>query len=59
MIALGLVDSIEDRTDFYNHFRGEHGLNVHKSYGYMMHREIAECIATWLRERLAVNRAEV
>jgi hypothetical protein len=53
MIDLGLVESIEDRTDLYNHFRGDVGLNVHKSYGYLAHREVAEYIGAWLSEKLS------
>lgn len=48
MVSLGLIESIVDRTDFYNHFRGDRGLNVHKSYGYLMHPEVAGCIAEWV-----------
>lgn len=48
MLELGLVDSIEDHTRLYNHFRSEIGLNVHMSYGYLVHREVCECIGTWL-----------
>ncbi len=53
MVSLGLIEAIEDRIDFYNHFRGSRGLNVHKSYGYLMHREVAGCIADWLRQAFA------
>ncbi len=57
MVKLGLIQSIEDRTGFYNHFRGERGVNVHKSYGYLMHPEVAGCIAAWLRSRRAASPA--
>ncbi len=57
MVTLGLIQSIEDRTGFYNHFRGQRGLNVHKSYGYLMHPEVAGCIAAWLRSRRAASPA--
>ena len=53
MLEMGLIESIRDQTDLYNHFRGEHGLNVHKSYGYLMHPAVAGCIADWLRETQA------
>ena len=49
MVTLGLIESIDDHIDFYNHFRGERGLNVHKSYGYLLHPEVAGRIAEWLR----------
>lgn len=48
MIDLGLVESIEDHMDIYNHFRGDIGLNVHKSYGYLAHRAVAGCIGEWI-----------
>jgi pimeloyl-ACP methyl ester carboxylesterase len=48
MIDLGLIESIEDHMDLYNHFRGDIGLNVHKSYGYLAHRQVADCIGEWL-----------
>ena len=48
MLELGLIESIEDHTELYNHFRGDIGLNVHKSYGYLMHRLVAERIGEWI-----------
>lgn len=48
MLELGLIESIEDHTDLYNHFRGDIGLNVHKSYGYLANRLVAERIGDWL-----------
>jgi hypothetical protein len=48
MIDLDLVEDIEDHTELYNHFRGDIGLNVHKSYGYLAHRLVAERIGDWL-----------
>ncbi|HEU4616432.1 MAG TPA: hypothetical protein VFV10_00230 [Gammaproteobacteria bacterium] len=48
MIDLGLAESIDDHMDLYNHFRGDIGLNVHKSYGYLANRRVAECIGEWL-----------
>lgn len=44
----GLIESIQDETDLYNHFRGDIGLNVHKSYGYLIHPLVAGCIGDWL-----------
>lgn len=49
MKRFGLVESIEDR-EIYNHFRGDLGLDVHKSYGYLNHPTVAGPIAAWLRE---------
>jgi hypothetical protein len=51
MVSLGLVRSIEDHPDLYNHFRGDIGLNVHKSYGYLAHRVVAETLGDWLLEQ--------
>jgi hypothetical protein len=48
MVELGLLESLEDHTGFYNHFRGDIGLNVHKSYGYLAHPLVAGAIADWL-----------
>ncbi len=48
MVDLGLLESLQDVTGFYNHFRGSDGLNVHMSYGYLINRAVAESIADWL-----------
>jgi len=48
MLKQGLIASIEDER-IYNHFRGERGLDVHKSYGYLNHPVVAERICDWLR----------
>ena len=53
MVQLGLLESLEDHTDFYNYFRGDTGLNVHKSYGYLVSAPVATTLAGWLREPLA------
>ena len=50
MLKLGLVESFVERTDIYNHFRGDKGLNVHDAYGYMINPEVAGTVAAWLRE---------
>ncbi|MBN1238668.1 MAG: hypothetical protein JXB36_09205 [Gammaproteobacteria bacterium] len=50
MIDLGLTEDIVDHTELYNHFRGDIGLNVHKSYGYLVHRLVAGCIGDWMLE---------
>jgi hypothetical protein len=42
------VDSITDLRDgIYNHFRDNRGLNVHKSYGYLVNPNVARVIADW------------
>lgn len=48
MLSFGLVQAIEDLSGIYNHFRGENGLNVHKSYGYLNHAAVAGVIGRWL-----------
>jgi hypothetical protein len=48
IVTLGLTESLVDHTDVYNHFRGDIGLNVHKSYGYLMSPQVAGAIADWL-----------
>jgi hypothetical protein len=48
MRHLGLVESFEDYTDIYNHYRGDQGLNVHAAYGYLIHRDCARAIASAL-----------
>jgi hypothetical protein len=48
MLDLGLIESIEDHADLYNHFRGAAGLNVHMAYGYLVQKQVAECIGDWL-----------
>jgi hypothetical protein len=48
MQRAGLVQTIEDITGIYNHFRVGDELNVHKSYGYLNHPVVAGLIADWL-----------
>lgn len=48
MLELGLLESFSDHTEIYNHFRGDIGLNVHKSYGYLISPAVANTIAAWL-----------
>jgi pimeloyl-ACP methyl ester carboxylesterase len=50
MESLGLLDAFEDHVDIYNHFRSDLGLNVHKSYGYLMNKAVAGAIAAWLMQ---------
>jgi len=51
MVELGIIASIVDHIGFYNHFRGDIGLNVHKSYGYLVAPQVAGAIAEWLLGR--------
>ena len=48
MLELGLIESIDDDADIYNHFRNDRGLDPHKSYGYLMHRAVAGRVADWI-----------
>ena len=48
MVELGLLESFQDVTGFYNPFRGSDGLDVHMSYGYLLNRAVAESVAGWL-----------
>ncbi len=51
MRARGLVESIEDHCHgIYNFFRNEAGLNVHRSYGYLVNPAVGKVIADWWRE---------
>lgn len=56
MQELGLVESISDETELYNHYRGDRGLNVHESYGYLIHPHVAGCIGDWI-EAVSTERA--
>jgi hypothetical protein len=49
MATLGLVESITDRTDLINPFRGAEGLNVHRCYGYFVNPWTGAAIARWWR----------
>ncbi len=50
MLELGLLESLEDHTGLYNHFRSEIGLNVHDAYGYLANPLVATVIGDWLEE---------
>jgi len=51
MMEYGIIDSIEDHSEaIYNFFRSEKGLNVHRSYGYMVNPAVGYIIADWWRE---------
>lgn len=50
MLEYGLIDSIEDHSEaIYNFFRNEEGLNVHRSYGYLVNPAVGYEIADWWR----------
>jgi hypothetical protein len=50
MIDYGLTESISDTAEIVNHFRGHYGLDVHKSYGYLMHRTVAGVVGDWIAD---------
>ena len=51
MITLNMVDSIEDHcSGIYNFFRNEEGLNVHRSYGYLVNPAVGKVIADWWKQ---------
>ena len=52
MLELELLESLEDHTGLYNHYRTEIGLNVHEAYGYLAHPLVAGVIGDWLKARL-------
>jgi len=50
MKSLGLVESISDyHKDVYTWYRNEEGLNVHRSYGYLVNEVVAKSITDWWR----------
>ena len=50
MLEYGMIESIEDHSEaIYNFFRNEQGLNVHRSYGYLVNPAVGYIIADWWR----------
>ena len=50
MLEIGIIDSIEDHSEaIYNFFRNKEGLNVHRSYGYLVNPAVGYVIADWWR----------
>jgi hypothetical protein len=48
MLEFGIIESIEDHSEaIYNFFRNEAGLNVHRSYGYLVNPAVGYIIADW------------
>lgn len=48
MVAQGAVKSIRDHCgDVYNWFRNDSGLNVHRSYGYLVNPVVGRLVADW------------
>lgn len=51
MLELGLVESITDiNGGIFNYFRDNLGLNVHRSYGYLVNPRVGQVIADWWKE---------
>jgi len=51
MLEERLIESIEDvHEGVFNFFRNEKGLNVHRSYGYLVEPHVAGAIAAWWRD---------
>jgi pimeloyl-ACP methyl ester carboxylesterase len=48
IVQPGMAESLEDLTGIYNAFHADFGLNVHKSYGYLAHPDVADVIGAWL-----------
>ena len=50
MLELGIIESIEDHSEaIYNFFRNDEGLNVHRSYGYLVNPAVGNIIGEWWR----------
>jgi hypothetical protein len=48
MIEQGCIESIEDRhRGVFNYFRNDRGLNMHRSYGYLVEQHVARAILGW------------
>jgi hypothetical protein len=50
MLALGLVESIDDVNDFHNTYRGDLGLNEHDAYGYLAQPGVGAVVGEWLEK---------
>lgn len=50
MVNLGLIESIRDEhKNVYNFFHGAKGMNMHRSYGYLVNPNVGDAIAEWWR----------
>lgn len=48
MLSLGVIESIADVSGgIFNFFRSDLGLNVHRSYGYLVNPRVGEIVAKW------------
>ena len=58
MLGLGCTETIADRhRGVFNYFRNEHGLNEHRSYGYLVEPHVACTVAGWWWGDGALNAA--
>ncbi len=55
MLSLGLLESFDDHVGVYNYFFGEHGLNVHSEYAYLVRPQFAEALGEDIRRACAAN----
>jgi len=52
MLTLNIVDSINDHcNNVYNYYRDKQGLNVHRSYGYLINPVVGKVISDWWQSR--------
>lgn len=50
MVNRGFTESIRDEhSDVYNYFVSTEGLNVHRSYGYLVNEKVGAAIAAWIK----------
>ncbi len=51
MLELGLIEALTDENGgVFNYFRNSQGLNVHRSYGYLVNPRLGEVVARWWKE---------
>lgn len=51
MLELGLLESLDDSPgDIFGSFRNAAGLNVHRSYGYLVQPAVGRIVAEWFRD---------
>jgi hypothetical protein len=50
MLELGVIDPYRRDGGIFNYFRNDLGLNVHRSYGYLVNPRVGEVIAKWWKE---------
>ncbi|MEN8107676.1 MAG: hypothetical protein ABFS22_06660 [Pseudomonadota bacterium] len=51
MLKAHCLDHIEDHHEgIFNYYRDDRGLNVHKSYGYLVNPEVGKLIAEWWQQ---------